>query len=250
MLLGLASVTLEHLTVDNILDIAAKNGLMALEWSESHVQRGHIAEAERLRKLTEEQGMRTTSYSTFFDVMADRPETFNSVLETAEALGTDTVVLAIGRKSDGNATEEAWAALTDGSRRLSRLAAQQGIRLCFAYRRGCYLEDYMRVAQFIETVGDNAFICWEPNRTTSLIYNIFELKMLVPFVYQVYVSSPDAPTRYTPIIEGKDEWQQYLKVLKSKENGVLLFKGCDVADFDSECALMRKWVHDAYSAVG
>ncbi|MGN1059929.1 MAG: sugar phosphate isomerase/epimerase family protein, partial [Clostridia bacterium] len=163
MLLGLASVTLEHLTVDNILDMALKNGLTVLEWSENHVQRGNIEEAERIRKLTEEHGMRTASYSTSFDVLADRSESFKSVLETAAALGTDTVVLAAGHKSEGSASEEARAALTDGARQLSRLAAQRGIRLCFAYRRDCFLEDYMRAAQFVEAAGDNVFISWEPN---------------------------------------------------------------------------------------
>ena len=142
--------------------------------------------------------------------------------------------------------DDALDTLAHAMQHLAALAEAHSLTLCLSYRRGSVLEDYIRTTRFMELVAHkNVFVSWQPNRTSSLIYNIFELKMLAPFVRLVYVSYLDAAARYTPIIEGKDEWQQYLKVLKtSAKGGTLLFRDCKVEDFESECALMQEWVTD------
>ncbi len=245
MVLGLTSVTFLELTVDTILRLAHDNRLKVIEWSERHLPHGQLAEAQRLRQLSEAAGLTIAAYSPDFNVSVGSDAEFNEILETAKALGTDTLSLIVSSEKDID-PDEALLGLVSRVRYLAGLAENQGIKLCFSYRRGSILEDYIRTTQFMELVDrSNVFVSWQPNRTSSLIYNIFELKMLAPFVRMVYVSYLDAAARYTPIIEGKDEWQQYLKVLKTTgRTGMLLVRDCKVEDFQSECALMQEWLMD------
>lgn len=232
MVLGLTSVTFLELTVDMILRLAHDNKLKVIEWSERHIRHGQLEEAQKLQKLSKEVGLTIAAYSPNFNVSADSDAEFIKILETAKALGTDTLSLVVYTEKDED-PEDALLHLVSRVRYLAGLAEKQGINLCFSYRRGTILEDYIRTTQFMELVDrKNVSVSWQPNRTSSLIYNIFELKML-------------AASRYTPIIEGKDEWQQYLKVLKTTgRNGTLLFRDCKVEDFQSECALMQEWLTD------
>lgn len=245
MVLGLTSVTLLELTVDMILRLAHDNKLTVIEWSERHLRHGDTAEAARLKKLSENAGLTIAAYHPDFDICGGSDAEFEAILDTAAALGTDTVSLTIASGSGEN-PDDALDTLAHAMQHLAALAEAHSLTLCLSYRRGSVLEDYIRTTRFMELVAHkNVFVSWQPNRTSSLIYNIFELKMLAPFVRLVYVSYLDAAARYTPIIEGKDEWQQYLKVLKtSAKGGTLLFRDCKVEDFGSECALMQEWVTD------
>lgn len=246
MLLGMTSVTLHESSIDDIVHLAKNNNLQAIEWDESHVKRGQIAEAEAVRKKSAQAALRITAYSTDFNIHSDSEWFFSKVLETAAALGTDTITLTIEKPSLPEDTGGVSAPLIAKVQNLADLAASAKMKLCFAYRRGSLLEDYIHTGRFIEAISrQNVYISWQPNRTSSLIYNIFELKTLAPFVHHVYVSYPDADSGYTPIIEGKDEWHQYLKVLHGKPNGTLLFKDCNIAGFSSECALMQEWVAES-----
>ncbi|MBQ4517910.1 MAG: hypothetical protein II997_04895 [Clostridia bacterium] len=247
MLLGVTSVTLPDLSVENILELAEKNSLTVIEWDEAHIKRGDAPGAEAVYEKTAAKGIQIAAYHSVFDVQKASEWTFSQVLEVAEALHTDAVVLSLGTK--GNGTEDLLMSLAEKVQSLADLAAARNITVCFAYHRDTLLEDYIKTGRFLETVNrKNVRLIWQPNRTSSLIYNIFDLKMLAPYVHHVYVSYKESSEGCSTIMEGKDEWQQYLKVLKGQASGTLLFKDCDIAEFDSECALMREWMSDIFTS--
>ena len=247
MLLGVTSVTLTELSVDEILTLAEKNMLDVIEWDETHVMGGKIAEAETVYEKTRAKGIQIAAYHSCFDVWHTSEWTFSQVLETAEALHTEAVVLSLGTK--GNGTEEILMSLVEKVQNLADMAAERKITVCFSYHRETLLEDYIKTSRFLEAVNrKNVRLTWQPNRTSSLIYNIFDLKMLAPYVHHVYVSYKESSEGCTTILEGKDEWQQYLKVLKGQVSGTVLFKDCDMIDFDSECTLMQEWMSEIFTA--
>lgn len=246
MLLGVTSITLPELSVDTILELAEKNSLAVIEWDEAHVKRGDLPEIKAIYEKCAAKGIQIAAYHSSFDVQKASEWTFSQVLETAEALHTDTVVLSPGPK--GNGTEDQLMSLAEKVQNLADLAEKRKITICFVYHRDTLLEDYIKTGRFLETVNRaNVRLIWQPNRTSSLIYNIFDLKMLAPYVHHVYVSYKESSEGCTTIMEGKDEWQQYLKVLKGQASGTLLFKDCDISEFDSECALMREWMSGIFT---
>lgn len=246
MQLGVTSVTLTELSIEEILELAAQNSLAVIEWGEAHVIRGHIQEAEAVYQKTLAKGLQIVAYHSTFDVQHTSEWTFSQVLETAEALHTETVVLSLGAQT--NEAEDRLMSLVEKVQNLADMADSRKIRICFVYHRTTLLEDYIKTSQFLEAVNrDNVRLIWQPNRTSSLIYNIFDLKTLAPYVHHVYISYKESSEGYTTIIEGKDEWQQYLKVLKGQASGTLLFKDCDISEFDSECTLMREWISGIFA---
>ena len=243
MHLGLAASAFCSLSAEKIIDLACKNGLTVLEWDDEHIPFNHIDEAKRIRSLTEEQGLKTVSYASAFAVMGEKQENFEFVLQTAQALGTDTVCLRTEIPDTAEKTEETTRRLGERIARLADMAGALGIKLCLFCQRDTIFDDYRRAVQLMELIGrENVFLNWQPKLSTSLIFNIFELKMLKEHVHHVYIAYSDSEACHSLLVEEKDEWQQYIKVLKEKNDRALLFRGCSVHSFRQDCALLRDWV--------
>ncbi len=245
MQVGITSIAFEKMSVDEILSEMKQNQLTAVEWSEQHVVPGETAEADRICQKLNEANATAVSYRVSFCPLRQTDDEFLDILKTAKALGTDTVTLnAAPRLSEGEDTD-GLLAFAQAAARLADIAEAENFRLCFSCAGGTLLDTYVHITHFMEIVDrKNVFINWQPNRTSSLIYNIYELKMLVPFIHLAYVLYAEASEECTHIIEGKDEWQQYLKVLTGSECSALLFKSCSKENFSAECALMREWIEN------
>lgn len=243
MLLGLAAAAFPELSADAVIELACENGLEILEWNDAHVPAGNLKEAERIRLLVEEKGLRTISYAARFSVLTEAAESFSRVLKTADALGTDTVCLNTGLALSSIDAAEASEQLVLRVKELSDMAKKAGMKLCFFYRRDAFFDDYLRVVYLMEEINrDNVFLNWQPKLTSSLIFNIFELKMLLRYVQHVYIYYKDPTARNSLIIEGQDEWQQYMKVLKEKEERAIMFRGCSKESFADDCVLLKEWL--------
>lgn len=248
MQLGLTSVTMPTLTVEAILQMAKANSLEVIEWSEQHVKHGDIKKAEAVGEQTKAAGLKVVAYHAAFDIQQATESEFSKVLETAVGLGTDTVILSAGAKSAEHLSDEKLMCLAEKVQHFVDVAADKKMTLCFIYSRDTLLDDYVFANRFLDALGrENVRLSWQPSRTSSLIYNIFDLKMLAPFVHHVYISYVEASEGCTTMLECKDEWQQYLKVLKGQTSNIFLFKDCDIEAFDTECNLMKDWIAGIYT---
>ncbi len=247
MQLGLTSLSMPELSVDAIIKLAKDNGLSAIEWSEKHIKQGDVKTALSVNRKSKASGLNIVAYHSDFDVQNALETSFAEVLQTAKALDTDTIILSAGVPNNDLKTEDRLQNLSAKVPHLADMALAQNMVLCFAYSQNTILEDYIHTAQFLSAVKrDNVRLSWQPSRISSLIYNIFDLKMLASFVQHVYISYMEASEGCTTMIESKDEWQQYLKVLKGHESSLLLFRDFDVTCFHAECQLMREWIADIY----
>ena len=136
MVLGLTSVTLLELTVDMILRLAHDNKLTVIEWSERHLRHGDTAEAARLKKLSENAGLTIAAYHPDFDICGGSDAEFEAILDTAAALGTDTVSLTIASGSGEN-PDDALDTLAHAVQHLAALAEAQLNALPFLSARLC-----------------------------------------------------------------------------------------------------------------
>ncbi len=242
--LGLAAVTFLGQVADALIDKAQKDGLCALEWSYLQIPAGADEEAARVCQKAKEAGIVSVSYRTDFSVCKQEAAEFLSVLETAEALGTDTVVLEVKLNLTEAEISEAIICFANKTKALAKMAAEKNMKICLAYRQEVVFDDYIRVKQLMETVdSENVFLNWQPKLTSSLIYNIYELKMLLKYVQNVYI----ACAKPEVLIESKDEWQQYMMVLTDKEGRALLFKENESGTLNAACALVKNWVTENYA---
>ncbi len=247
MQLGLTSLSLPEHSVDAVIKLAKENGLSVIEWSTKHILPGDVKTALSISRQSKAAGLEIVAYHSDFDVPNALEADFKKVLETANALDTDTIILSAGVPNKDLKIEEHLQNLSLKAQCLADMALSQNMILCFAYNQNTILENYIHTAQFLRAVkGDHVRLSWQPSRSSSLIYNIFDLKMLASFVQHVYISYPETSKGFTTMLESKDEWQQYLKVLKGHKGNFLLFKDFDITCFPAECKLMREWIADVY----
>ena len=239
MLLGITSDMLNSLTADEIILLAKKHQLTAVEWNDRHIPIGNIAEAKRIASLAQNAGIKSLGYQPSYNPMADNSLQFEDILQTAVALQTSVITLSPFLHTEKNDLTDYIEAV----QKLADIAATADCEICLSCCADSYLDSYIHIHQFIKQVNRlSVSVNWQPNRTSSLLYNIYELKMLAPYVHHVYIVYSDPSEQHAaPIVEGQDEWQQYLKVL-SGNGKALLFKHYLPESFSSECSLMQDWI--------
>lgn len=86
---GLCSVTFRSLSVQAVIDLAAANGIRAIEWgADIHVPSGDLANARDVAARTAKAGLVVSSYGSYIFAPDFSPEDMTAVLETAKALGS------------------------------------------------------------------------------------------------------------------------------------------------------------------
>lgn len=227
MKLGLVSAALKQLPAEAVVAYAAENGMDAIEWSNCHLAAGDIAKAEALSKACKAANLSVAAYGAAYCIAADETsnEKFTDVLHTAQALGTDNVRIAAGNIPSDKADEAFLQFFFNRTAELSELAAQSGITLSFVFCSNTLFDNYNSARALLERVGkSNLCIDWRPNQTTSMIYNIYELKMLLRYIKNVHVFYRSTLGENLPLVEGMDGWRQYIKILRSDDSRALLLE--------------------------
>ncbi len=236
MKLGMVSGTFGHLKAEDVIDIAVKNGMDAVEWSaESHVPVGNFEKAEHICRLCEKAGLFISAYGSCYCVgnNSNPEKAFALVLETAKKLGTKNIKVLAGNISSEKADDTVLKSFLDEARLIADISQTNGLKLSFEYKPNTLLDNYISANGLLDRLArDNIYLNWQPNQTTSMIYNIYELKMLLRHINDVYVFYQSAFGKYLPLIEGKDGWQQYLKILKENSNRTLLLEFMPEDNFD------------------
>ena len=116
---GLTSVTFRSLPPKAIIDLVVQASLDAIEWGgDVHVPHGDIGRAGEIREMTEESGLITSSYGSYYRVCAGRDSSraagvmiteanppIEGVLETAVELKVPTVRLWAGDRGSAGVGE-------------------------------------------------------------------------------------------------------------------------------------------------
>jgi 3-dehydroshikimate dehydratase len=144
--LGLCSVTLRALGVEEVVAVAARAGLECIEWGgDVHVPAGDFEAARRARAATEAAGLRVASYGSYWRCAGD----FDGVLASARELGAPRVRIWAG--TSGDPLMEVAAA--------ARAAAAR-IDVAFEFHAGTLTEELDTALALIEASGVPSY--WQP----------------------------------------------------------------------------------------
>jgi 3-dehydroshikimate dehydratase len=144
--LGLCSVTLRALSVDEVVEVAAGAGLSCIEWgADVHVPPGDLDAARRAREATVAAGLRVASYGSYWRCAGP----FDAVLASARELGAPRV--------------RVWAGTSESSLPDVAAAAREAAReipLAFEFHSGTLTED---IDTALELVAKSGVPCyWQP----------------------------------------------------------------------------------------
>lgn len=223
---GICSITFAKLNPSELVELVQQAGLDAIEWAGNvHVPPGELKLASDVRKWTEEAGLEVSSYGSYWKVVdaAGRPEAFEPVLESALALGTDTIRIWAGRKPSDAVSPSERSVIMEGLSRALEAAQAQGVKLALEFHANTLGDSNAATLEVLNELNHpGLFTYWQPIYwLTDPAYRLAGLQQLSARVLNLHVFhwlfSPGAgswgeSTTRCPLAEGREDWVRYFEV--------------------------------------
>lgn len=209
---GLCSVTFRALTPEEVIDLAARNGVTVIEWgADKHVPPGDPQNARRIGDLCRARGVAPVSYGSY--VRAGTPDAmrdFGLVLAAARALGAGNIRVWAGEAKRSDASAAAFENAARDLHEMARMAAPDGITVSVEYHRNTLTEEAEdTLALFAAADHDNLFSYWQPVPGRGRARWLEELAMLAPHLGDLHVFfwiMTDQGQERRPLAEGVGDW--------------------------------------------
>jgi hypothetical protein len=232
---GLVSISFRQLEPSEVIQLCVDNAIEGIEWGgDVHVPPGNLARALEIRALTEQAGINVAAYGSYYvvardvvarEVVADaavkKRHNFESVLESAVALGAPLIRVWAGSKGSDKATEQDWYDVVEDSQRIGDLAAACDVKIAYEYHQGTLTdtnESAVRLLNEVDHVNISSF--WQPPNGAELDYCCVGLENLIRMNKLASVHAfhwwPGFKERH-PLAIGADRWQKYLGQVRSHE---------------------------------
>lgn len=186
---GLCSVTFRALEAEEVVGLAAEAGLEVIEWgADVHVPVGDIERAAQIATETEDAGLTSCSYGSYFRSGADEP--LSPILDSAEALGVDRVRIWAGHLGSDEASEEQWGEIVARLRDAAAEADARGIGLALEFHSGTLADTAPTTLRLLAEVGSPALSTyWQPTVGASVEAVLAEYRALAAYASAAHVFS-------------------------------------------------------------
>jgi sugar phosphate isomerase/epimerase len=229
---GLVSVTFRKLTPGQIIALCAEARLEGIEWGgDVHVPHGEIQTATEIGMKTREAGLRVAAYGSYYRLASGVDPDFESVLETASALGAPVIRVWAGRVPSAEATEAHWEAVVADALRCADLCKRAGITLAYEFHSGTLTDSAeSTVALLGRTPHPNIKTLWQPPHGKTLEACLEGLRLLIPRLGHIHAFHwwPDGSQRHR-FSSGLSRWIRYTETL---------------AEAGADCDILLEFVQD------
>jgi len=247
---GLCSVTFRSLPVQAVIDLAAANGVRAIEWgADIHVPTGDLANARHVAERTAKAGLTVSSYGSYIFAPDFSPEDMTAVLETAKALGTGHIRIWPGsrkRPSTDYSPAERRAA-TEALASIARGAEDYGMTIGLEYHPNSLTDTLPSALQLMQDLPmPNLFFYWQPAPGLPLKNALTEISALGPRICHLHVFAWLADASRLPLRERADYWRACVDALPESEwtkpaYAMLEFvRGDDIGQFGEDAVTLSK----------
>lgn len=243
---GIVSVTFRKLSTEAVVSLAAQAGLDAIEWGgDVHVPPGDLALARQVRAMTENAGLKVSSYGSYFRV-GDAAD-FQIVLDTAEALGAPNIRIWAGSVGSAEADDDMRGRIVEEIRRMAELAQQKGIRLSLEFHDGTLADTETSSVSLIRSIAsDRVSLYWQPQIGVPQASNLKTLTAFLPWLSNVHVFHYDMERRQQPLEAGESAWRAYIDALRTSDKPRLLMlefvKDGESEQFLEDARTLKKWI--------
>jgi 3-dehydroshikimate dehydratase len=256
---GLCSITFRQLSVQQIADLVQKAGIAAVEWdSDIHVKPGDIGAAQEALRITTEAGLEVSSYGSYYNVLDSEgnPGDFAPVLDSALALGTNTVRIWPGELPSEVATPEYRSKFVEKVRLDLDAAAAQSVRLALEFHVNSLADSNAAALALLEEVNhSNLYTYWQPMYwIADTDYRFQGLQQMAGRVLNLHVFhwlfhpyrggwSQNIDRR--PLADGVVDWSKYLSVDLAPGDHYALMefaRNDDPEQFKVDAAALKSWL--------
>lgn len=246
---GLVSITFRQLGVDDVLGVMRRAELGAVEWGgDVHVPAGDVAAATRTAKASADHGVKLVAYGSYYRAGDHDPGDFDDVLRTAVALGAPRIRVWAGSAGSAEATPERRDRVTADLRRISELAARDGVEIAVEHHPGT-LTDTLASALALYAAVDHPGLrpYWQPRLGLGPADALDEATALLPGLVTVHVFTWTADGARLPLAEGAPLWTPVLGALRGRDDAERYALLEFVPDDDPEALVrdavtLREWL--------
>jgi sugar phosphate isomerase/epimerase len=256
---GICSITFRQLDIPQLADLVRRAGLDAIEWGgDIHVKPGDIVAAQEAKQRTSDAGLAVSSYGSYYNVLDKdgNEQTFAPVLESALALGTDTIRIWPGAQPSEAASPEYRRRFVNKLRADLDSAAAQGVRLALEFHVNSLNDSNAAALALLDEVNHpNLYTYWQPMYWVSdpdyrfqglekLRNRIINLHAFHWNFYPMRGGWGENIERLS-LEEGAAEWKRILSVpLPAGEHYVLMefVRNDSPEQFMKDAAVLKNWV--------
>ena len=222
--LGLASVSFRSLTPEEIIKAVKEAGLSCVEWgSDVHAPCTDDDALDRIAALCRKEGIRCSSYGTYFRLGTNSTEELLPYIRAAKRLGTDILRVWCGDRSFSEYTEAALPAFIQACREAAELAAAHQVTLCMECHHHTFTDSLQGALMLMQEVASPAFrMYWQPNQYRTEEENLRYAKAIAPYTEHLHVFHWNSQNRY-PLRDGLAQWRRYLSAFSGDRTLLLEF---------------------------
>ena len=214
---GLVSVTFRKLSPPEIIDLATKASLEAIEWGgDIHVPPTDADAARRVGQMTRDAGLAVAAYGSYYRV-SHEPETADAVLRTAHAVGAPIVRIWAGRLGSQKADPAYRKTVIEDSRRVAAMARDLNLTLAYEFHGGTLTDTHESARRLLEEVDrPNMKTYWQPPVGATPESCLAGLDAISPWLCNVHVFHWLAePKTRLPLVQGVPLWHQYFAKIRT-----------------------------------
>lgn len=213
---GLVSISFRNKSPEEIVTAMKNAGLTHIEWgSDVHVPEGNLEKAEAIRKLCKENGIKISSYGTYYKLGQNQDIT--PYLLSAKVLGTPILRIWAGTTGSCDVDRKLREELVLEAKSVCKKAAEYGLKIDFEYHPGTLTDDAQSAYSLIQEINEpNCGIYWQPNYAKSFGENIDALKKVLPYVDIIHIFYWDKDGKRLFLKDGQEQVAEYLKIAKDK----------------------------------
>lgn len=256
---GVISVAFRQLPAGEIVDLAARAKLSAIEWGgDIHVPPGRLDCARQIRALTLDAGLRVAGYASYYcaGYSEDHSLPFGIVLETAIALGAPCVRVWAGKFSSAKTSPDLRRSTVSDLNRIARLAHAAGIGVATEFHANTLTDTADSTVKLLreEVAHPNLSTHWQPPPNESTAATEQGLLTVLPWLRNLHVFhwSP-GPNRRLPLEDGRVRWERFLQLVASaggERDALIEFvPNDDPENFLRDAATLRGWLEKLSSCL-
>jgi hydroxypyruvate isomerase len=242
----LLSITFRKLPAEEVVRLAAANGIRAIEWGgDVHAPPRDEAALVRVRDLTRAAGLSVCAYGSYFRVgeTDSTKPSFTEVLAAAKVLGAPLIRVWVGLRGSADISVEERAALVVEARRIADQAQAEGIIVASEWHCGTITDVEDSALAFLRAVDHPNFrSLWQPHPGQSEEASTAGLLSVLPWLVHIHVFSWWPLYERHPLAYRERAWRTWFAIARDcptvRAAGLEFVLDDDPAVFAGDAALL------------
>lgn len=207
---GLCSVTFRALKAEEIVSLAAGNGIEGIEWAgDTHVLPGDTNKANHVAQLCADHQIDVPSYGSY--IRSQEQDEFTPVLDTCQALGAGNVRIWAGTKGFDETSDAEKADIADRIRNYCDTAKNSNVTISLEYHPNTMTDSLEGTVWLLDRIAnDNCYTYWQPVPEQSITSCVHDITTLAPRLSHIHLFYWSAGRIRQPLADGAKYWSDIL----------------------------------------